>query len=674
MEKDTNYYYHGDGNQNITVLQDGLYLLSFNSPRLTTTGQREAPQFTIYVNDVAQDGSRTGATYIRDSDGAEESSTVITYALNLSANDDIEIGVNRSDPTTTTAVDDQDEGVIFIEYKGALSSEGGWVEWSNVNNPNTESPWNWDFDFPNGTGYYEFYSIGKKSGSTDEIAPNSADAICRFNRIPTIIDEGPSNESTNIELTPQMNITVNDSDGDTMTINWYSNSSGSWIAFGTNNSVSNGTYHQTNYNFSDAGTTYWWYITASDEVHTNTSDIFHFTTLAVSPPVVLTNQSTGIEETNATLNGYLLGNGGLDTTCGFRFGTSSGSYSENYTKGIYPSNTEFSNNNGSLTQGQIYFYQAWASNSQGFANGEEMVFLTKPEPPTNLIVQANNSDDTIYLSWTLGTGANTTYIERNASGITSWDRGEGIFVYNGTGTNLEDSDLTEGVTYYYKAWSFANWTYDSTLHQWSDNNATGSNTTNNKPTIELVLPSPNGTTGISLQPTCQIWANDTDGDTLTVYWYENSTGSYILRNINSSVSANSTVNYTFTQFNGYGNTYYWKVAINDTKDNVTAWFYFTTTPLDTSVNTITPYNISSTPFIITATNNTPVDNVTLWYRYSSVNGSWAHYETGIEQNVNGWTTVNLENTYENPVVIVTGQEGEDISLDIQDFKKCQKPL
>ncbi len=41
------------------------------------------------------------------------------------------------------------------------------------------------------------------------------------------------------------------------------------------------------------------------------------------------------------------------------------------------------------------------------------------------------------------------------------------------------------------------------------------------------------------------------------------------------------------------------------------------------------------------------------------------YETGIVQNVNGWTLVALDTSYTNPVVIVTGQEGADISMDVE---------
>ncbi|MDG6229363.1 MAG: DUF2341 domain-containing protein [Candidatus Thermoplasmatota archaeon] len=40
-------------------------------------------------------------------------------------------------------------------------------------------PWNWSFSFPNGTGYYEFYSIGKKD-TLSEYPPDHADATCYY--------------------------------------------------------------------------------------------------------------------------------------------------------------------------------------------------------------------------------------------------------------------------------------------------------------------------------------------------------------------------------------------------------------------------------------------------------------------------------------------------------------
>ena len=50
--------------------------------------------------------------------------------------------------------------------------------------------------------------------------------------IATISSPYPANQSTDVELTPTLNITINDADGHDMNITWYSNSSGSWEVFG----------------------------------------------------------------------------------------------------------------------------------------------------------------------------------------------------------------------------------------------------------------------------------------------------------------------------------------------------------------------------------------------------------------------------------------------------------
>jgi hypothetical protein len=98
------------------------------------------------------------------------------------------------------------------------------------------------------------------------------------NDFPTIRNEGPTNDSTDIPTLPTLNITINDANGDTMTIKWFSNSSGSWQLFGVNNSVVNGTYHQINNNFSSTNTRYWWNVTVNDGKQINTSAVYHFTT------------------------------------------------------------------------------------------------------------------------------------------------------------------------------------------------------------------------------------------------------------------------------------------------------------------------------------------------------------------------------------------------------------
>jgi hypothetical protein len=60
-----------------------------------------------------------------------------------------------------------------------INTDKSWMEWNDANNPDTTYPWRWNFNFPNETGYYEFYSIGKYAG-TVESAPANADSICRY--------------------------------------------------------------------------------------------------------------------------------------------------------------------------------------------------------------------------------------------------------------------------------------------------------------------------------------------------------------------------------------------------------------------------------------------------------------------------------------------------------------
>ncbi len=198
---------------------------------------------------------------------------------------------------------------IYIEYTKGAGID--WTVWDGFGtNPDTYYPWSWYFNFPNDAGYYEFYSIGKKTGEPDETPPSSADARCRFNQIPQIFDEIPSNGSTDLDLFPQLNISISDADGDTMTINWYSNSSGSWQAFGSNISVGDGTYSQTNSNFSDFDTTYWWYVTVTDDVYTCSSPIFHFTTRENFPPYTPSDPDPEDDETDVNINVVLSWSGG----------------------------------------------------------------------------------------------------------------------------------------------------------------------------------------------------------------------------------------------------------------------------------------------------------------------------------------------------------------------------
>ena len=95
---------------------------------------------------------------------------------------------------------------------------------------------------------------------------------------PQINNMYPVNESTENTLFPVLGVTVNDKDGDVMTITWYSNVSGSWVVIGINLSdVYNGTYYQKFVDFTIYGLTYYWNASVTDGTYIADSGVFSFT-------------------------------------------------------------------------------------------------------------------------------------------------------------------------------------------------------------------------------------------------------------------------------------------------------------------------------------------------------------------------------------------------------------
>lgn len=182
------------------------------------------------------------------------------------------------------------------------------ISWTSHNEFNTDSnhPWEWTFDFPNGFGWYEFYSIGR-SDSTIELPPASADTICQYTVAPVISDPIPQNGASGVELNTQLNITLSDGDGSLMDLTWYSNANGSWQQIGVNNSVGNGTYHcDTTPYTSGYETSFYWNVSVTDGSSTIDSSIYHFTTRGENnPPGIPTNEyppDESVSSLNPTLS------------------------------------------------------------------------------------------------------------------------------------------------------------------------------------------------------------------------------------------------------------------------------------------------------------------------------------------------------------------------------------
>jgi len=124
---------------------------------------------------------------------------------------------------------------------------------------------------------------------------------------------------------------------------------------------------------------------------------------------------------------------------------------------------DYSYNLTGLNPGQIYYFHAWANNSYETTYGLDKFFITKPQAPSSLANTAAH-ENSIELSWTTGSGANTTKIQRKPNGYPGYNY-DGSTAFNNTGNTTTDTGLTAGKYYYYRAWSYTAWGTD---HEYSD--------------------------------------------------------------------------------------------------------------------------------------------------------------------------------------------------------------
>jgi hypothetical protein len=117
---------------------------------------------------------------------------------------------------------------------------------------------------------------------------------------PTFSNSYPANGATDVELTPTLRTTVNDPEGDTMNITFRTNATGTWGDIGSNNSVYNGTYYQTNSSMNSYSTKYWWSVNCTDG-NSWTNETYYFTTR--DPTVSISvNQSSYVFTGTKALN------------------------------------------------------------------------------------------------------------------------------------------------------------------------------------------------------------------------------------------------------------------------------------------------------------------------------------------------------------------------------------
>ena len=159
---------------------------------------------------------------------------------------------------------------------------------------------------------------------------------------------------------------------------------------------------------------------------------------------------------------------------------------------------------------------------------------------------------------------------------------------------------------------------------------------NNVPTLSGEVPA-NASTGISLTPVCNVTANDADGgDTLNISFYENTTGSWILQQTNSSVNPGTSVKWdNYNNASAYNTKYWWAVNSSDGTDYVNETYHFTTmtefwsNTAPTLTNEI-PTNQSTGISLYPQLNVTVTDadgNNSNVYWYTNASGNWYLLQT-----------------------------------------------
>ena len=162
---------------------------------------------------------------------------------------------------------------------------------------------------------------------------------------------------------------------------------------------------------------------------------------------------------------------------------------------------------------------------------------------------------------------------------------------------------------------------------------------NNPPEIKNEYPA-NASVSIPIKPMCHVYVEDADGDLITVRFYENTTGSWVLRQTNYSVSSGSTVYWKYTQAEEPETTYWWKVEATDGTDTTTKIFHFTTEAKPTIIFAGNPGDKGG-PYCIP-----PTDNITTGGPYAMEG-----YYTNDSYQEEDWIYINI-----------TSSPGKDIYL------------
>jgi hypothetical protein len=160
-----------------------------------------------------------------------------------------------------------------------------------------------------------------------------------------------------------------------MTVNWLSNSNGSWQVFGNNSSVYNGTYHQIMSNASVNGQWWYWKVNVSDGSSYSESGVFSF----------YTGCESKIKNTGSTdISGYLLMQVHFYNETTESWVVVDDTINETTTRTI--------NASAQLGLDTIFNDLVDTSNLSGFGNGTYRIYAAFWDPDGNVLVCDDETD------------------------------------------------------------------------------------------------------------------------------------------------------------------------------------------------------------------------------------------------------------------------------------------
>jgi hypothetical protein len=152
------------------------------------------------------------------------------------------------------------------------------------------------------------------------------------------------------------------------------------LAVGANNFT--GAFTDTLSGLTD-GTTYYFEAYATNSYGTADGAVISLTAGVTTPtPTVMTEAASSITTDSAVLNGDITSDNGYSITdCGFLWGTSSSSLTSTLDVGANTQSGAFMDTLSGLTTGTTYYFEAYATNSYGTADGTVMSFTAGVQPP-----------------------------------------------------------------------------------------------------------------------------------------------------------------------------------------------------------------------------------------------------------------------------------------------------